>query len=193
MELVELPSKAGMDQEAAAAANTQKNGKEVGTQRPHGTQAQAAAEEEAQLEEARKGATSVRKKAAALGSKTYILRSILDPNLIELAMKTDADILAEEAMLDFSSGDFFGNDAGGEGGGRGGHGGGGRVRILDDDEEEEDWNDDDDDTEMQPKTYGSILSWTQTDQLANMGVLYVILSLILINGRVIDEGSFLSM
>jgi hypothetical protein len=110
--------------------------------------------------------------AAVIGSKTYILRSVLDARVIELANKTNADILEEEAMLDFGSGDFFGNENG--------------VRAnnaipLDDDE---DW---DNDVELHPRTYGSIFSWSQNDQLGCLGILYVILALILVNGKVVQE------
>ncbi|KAF7983597.1 hypothetical protein HWV62_20497 [Athelia sp. TMB] len=101
------------------------------------------------LEEASK-ATGVKKKAAAAGSKTYILRSVMDPFLIEYAALTDANILEEEA-----------------------------VDTPD--------SDDDDDDGLGLKTYGSIISWSQADQLGSIGVLYVILTLILVSGRVITE------
>jgi hypothetical protein len=45
----------------------------------------------------------------------------------------------------------------------------------------------DDDAELHPRTYGSILSWGQNDQLGALGVLYVILALILVNGKVMQE------
>lgn len=72
MELVELQSRAGLEQDTNLNA-TQDD-----------------------LNEARK-ATGIKKKAAATGSKTYILRSILDPLIIEHAALTDEDLLEAEA------------------------------------------------------------------------------------------------
>lgn len=89
--------------------------------------------------------------AAAAGSKTYILRSILDPLIIDYAALTDEQILEEEAA---------------------------------------DAPDDDDDDEL--RTYGSIISWSNADQLGSIGVLYVILALILVSGRVMTDSEFLS-
>ncbi|KAF9448427.1 MAGE-domain-containing protein [Macrolepiota fuliginosa MF-IS2] len=165
LQLQELPSKAGLDQEAAtAAASENKKEKKAGSR----TQA---TQEDDELEE--KGRTVVgKKKAAAIGSKTYILRSTLDSRLIERANKPDAEILEEEALLNFSSGDFFGGGGGGTGANNG---------VLDDDE---DW---DDSAEVHPRTHGSIISWTQNDQLGTLGILYVILALILVNGKVVQE------
>lgn len=163
LQLVELPSKSGLDQEAAEAAAEIKKAKKVGRSQ--------AANEEDELEEARKAAAG-RRKATTLGSKTYILRSVLDGKLIELANKPDPDILEEEAILDFGSGDFFGDGGGSQG----------NDGVLIDDEE--DW---DDNVELHPRTHGSILSWSQNDQLGALGILYVILALILVNGRVVQE------
>ncbi|KAH7925738.1 MAGE-domain-containing protein [Leucogyrophana mollusca] len=97
------------------------------------------------LQEAR-NATGVKKKAAAAGSKTYILRSVLDPVIIEHAALSDERLL-EEQMADDPEGD-------------------------------------DDDI---PRNYGSIISWSSTDQLGALGVLHVILALILVNGRTITD------
>lgn len=88
--------------------------------------------------------------AAATGSKTYILRSVLDPLLIELAAQTDENILEMEAA-DAPSTD------------------------------EEDEND------FGPRYYGSIISWSTADQLGPTGVLYIILALILVSGRVMSD------
>lgn len=90
--------------------------------------------------------------AAAAGSKTYILRSTLDPLIIELAALTDEHILEEEAV-----------DAP---------------------------SDDDDDDMFGPRSYGSIISWSTADQLGPIGVLYIILALILVSGRVMSDGEF---
>jgi hypothetical protein len=100
------------------------------------------------------------------------LRSTLDAKLIEVANKADAGIIEEEAMLNFATGDFFGGD---------GNSGTGAAMFSDDDGE---W---DDGAELHPRTYGSILSWGQNDQLGALGVLYVILALILVNGKVMQE------
>jgi len=100
------------------------------------------------LEEAR-NATGVKKKAAAAGSKTYILRSVLHPLIIEYAALTDEQILEEEAA-----------DAP---------------------------DDDDDDDVFGLRTYGSIISWSNADQLGSIGVLYVVLALILVSGRVMTD------
>lgn len=110
--------------------------------------------------------------ATAVGSKTYILRSTLDARLIEIANKTDASIVEEEALLNFATGDLFGGD---------GNSGAGAAIFLDDDDE---W---DDGAELHPRTYGSIFSWGQNDQLGALGILYVILALILVNGKVVQE------
>lgn len=83
--------------------------------------------------------------AAPTGTKTYILRSILDPALIELAAKQDEDIL-----------------------------------VLEQDE-----NGANDDTEDVSPSTGAIFSWQSSDQLGSIGLLYVILSLILVNGKAI--------
>ena len=104
--------------------------------------------------------------ANALGSKTYILRSTLDPILIERAAQTEADILEEEA------GDqavFY------------------PSLTLSDEED-----DSDEEAERIPKYYGSLISWTKTDQLGSLGILYVILAIILANGRVIADGEWQS-
>ncbi|KAI6024203.1 MAGE-domain-containing protein [Pisolithus marmoratus] len=84
---------------------------------------------------------------AAAGSRTYILRSVLDPVIIEQAAITD-ERLFEEQM----------NDA-------------------PDEEGEEDL----------PRLYGSVISWSTCDQLASLGILYVVLALILVNGRTISD------
>ncbi|KAG7442695.1 MAGE-domain-containing protein [Guyanagaster necrorhizus] len=99
------------------------------------------------LDEVRKTA-GVKKKAAAAGSKSYILRSILDPAIIENAAQVNEKILEEEAL-------------------------------------EEDDNDDND--ERRTRTYGSLISWSHTDQLGSLGILYIVLALILVSGRVLSD------
>jgi len=101
-----------------------------------------------------------------------MLRSALDAKLIELANNPDAEIFEEEGAFDSSSGEFFGD------------GGANNGNLIDG---KGDW---DDNVEHHPRIYGSILSWTQNDQLGALGVLYVILALILVNGRVVQERMF---
>ncbi|KAJ7113007.1 MAGE family-domain-containing protein [Mycena epipterygia] len=131
MELVELRSRAELDKDTAAPGK------------------------EDDLEEARK-ATGVKKKAAAAGSKTYILRSTLDARLIEEAALTREEILEGEAA-DAAS------------------------------------DDDDDDDFGGSTTYGSILSWSTADQVGPVGILYVILALILVSGRVMGDHDLRAM
>jgi hypothetical protein len=146
MELVELQTRAGLEQDANLNA-TQDD-----------------------LNEARK-ATGIKKRgtfvrtnplslspltpptiAVAAGSKTYILRSVLDPLIIEHAALTDEHLLEIEAA-----------DA--------------------PDEEEAD----SDDEGFGSRYYGSVISWSKADQLGSLGIQYVILALIMVNGRVISD------
>ncbi|KAJ7102475.1 MAGE-domain-containing protein [Mycena belliarum] len=127
MEMVELRSRAELDKDTA----------------PPGTN------KEGDLEEARK-ATGVKKKAAAAGSKTYILRSTLNEAIIKEAAITHEAILEAEAA-DAPSDDEDDDDFGGS------------------------------------AAYGSIISWSAADQLGSLGVLYVILALILVSGRVVGD------
>ncbi|KAF8621396.1 hypothetical protein AX15_007849 [Amanita polypyramis BW_CC] len=123
MELVELPTRANVNQDADDADD------EVRT------------------------ATGMRKKATTSGSKTYILRSKLDPQLIAIAAQEDEQILEEEgkgAPSDDEDDDFS------EGG-------------------------------YAPRFYGSIISWSKGEQPGPIGVLYVVLALILVNGRIISD------
>ncbi|CAA7264566.1 unnamed protein product [Cyclocybe aegerita] len=131
MELVELPTRAGLE----------KDGNEEGADEPR-------------LE------TGLKKKANALGSKSYIIRSCLDPALIELAAQTDEDVLAEEAG---DQGTLY-------------------PSALSDDE-----GDGGDDEDGPPKFYGSLIAWSRADQLGSTGILYVILALLLANGRVMSD------
>ncbi|KAJ7751006.1 MAGE family-domain-containing protein [Mycena maculata] len=126
MELVELRSRAELDKETAPPNTNQDD-----------------------LEEARK-ATGVKKKSAAAGSKTYILRSTLPARVIEQAALTREDILEEEAA-DAPS------------------------------------DDDDDDEVGGSAPSGSIISWCSADHVGPLGVLYVILALILVSGRVMGD------
>ncbi|KAG6812817.1 hypothetical protein H0H92_000275 [Tricholoma furcatifolium] len=113
-------------------------------------QTRAGLEADGATQEEDRNATGVKKKATVVGSKTYILRSVLDPLIIEHAALTDEKILEQEAA-DAPS------------------------------------DDDDDDESYTPKYYGSLVSWTSNDQLGALGILYTILALILVSGRVITE------
>ncbi|KAF8183694.1 MAGE family-domain-containing protein [Pholiota molesta] len=132
MELVELPSRAGLDKD--------------GDDEPNETQI----------------ATTIKKKANALGSKTYILRSTLDPVLIDRAAQTEGDILEEEAgdQATLFPSQVYSGDEGDES---------------------------DDDAERPPKYYGSLISWSKADQIGSVGILYVILALVLVSGRAISD------
>ncbi|KAF8063435.1 MAGE family-domain-containing protein [Lyophyllum atratum] len=124
MEFAELQTRAGLDGDAAHPDD--------------------------ELRQAR-GATGMKKKAAAVGSKTYILRSVLDPVIIEHAALMDEKILEEES-----------------------------ADVPSDDEDE-------DDEEYAPRFYGSIISWSSADQLGAVGILYTLLALILVSGRVMSD------
>ncbi|EPQ53113.1 MAGE-domain-containing protein [Gloeophyllum trabeum ATCC 11539] len=134
MELVELRSRAGLDQEENAEADGEertglkKKGASLWTPSPTVVLTSCIT-------------------AAAAGSKTYILRSVLDSNLIELAAITDAAIIEEEI-----------------------------VDIPDNDDDEETY-----------RTYGSIISWSSADQLQAIGILYVVLALILVHGKSLND------
>ncbi|PSR84217.1 hypothetical protein PHLCEN_2v5505 [Hermanssonia centrifuga] len=90
----------------------------------------------------------IKKKTASTHTKTFILRSVLHPSLIEIAASPDDDIL--------------------------------RV-------EQADHTEDDDDDEGSPRCTGALLAWQNSDQLGSVGVLYVILALILVNGKTMSD------
>ncbi|EKM51401.1 uncharacterized protein PHACADRAFT_152114 [Phanerochaete carnosa HHB-10118-sp] len=96
----------------------------------------------------KKDVTGLKKKAAPTGTKTYILRSTLDPRLIKIAASADPDILRIE-----------------------------QADLAIDEEHARD----EDDVVSQPT--GAILAWENADTLGTVGLLYVILSLILVHGR----------
>lgn len=88
---------------------------------------------------------------------------------MEYAAQTDVDILEEEAgdqSVLFPS-------------------------LFNSDGEGDDEDDEDDDAERVPKYYGSLISWTKGDQLGAIGVLYVILALVLVNGRIMTDSGWL--
>lgn len=85
---------------------------------------------------------------ATSGSKSYILRSTLDPIILDYAALTDQEVYEQEI---------------------------------------EDLPEGADDAAL--VTYGSIISWSDSDQLGSLGILYVILALILVSGRVIADST----
>lgn len=87
-----------------------------------------------------------------------MLRSCLHPLIIERAALTDEQILEQELA----------------------------DTPFDDSDDEDDNGADDD--ERRPRPYGSLISWSTTDQLGPLGILYVILALILVSGRVMTDG-----
>ncbi|CAK5272258.1 unnamed protein product [Mycena citricolor] len=85
--------------------------------------------------------------AAATGTKTFIVRSVLNQRLLDQASIVHEDILEEEA-----------------------------VDGPSDDEEDDSGS-----------RSGTIISWAQADQVGPLGILYTILSLVLVNGRVVGD------
>lgn len=155
MELTELPSRAGLEKdgddepnEAQVATGAKKRGKR-----------QLFGEELSIL-------TNVPELATALGSKTYIVRSTLDPILIEHAAQTEEEILEEENAD--------------------------QAILLPSQSQSDDEGDaSDDDGERPAKYYGSLISWSKADQIGSLGILYVILSLVLASGRVMSDGELI--
>jgi hypothetical protein len=86
--------------------------------------------------------------AISQGSKTYILRSTLNPALIERAAQTNKRIFEVEAA---NAPDKV------------------------------------DDAKPGVRTYGSLIAWNSSDQLAALGSLHMILVLILVSGKVISD------
>ena len=91
--------------------------------------------------------------AASTGTKSYILRSLLDPSLIQKATAPDPDIRELE-----------------------------QAEFPDENEEFAE-----DDNPVGTRSTGSIFAWHSSDQLASVGILYVILALILVEGRSISD------
>ncbi|KAJ7360993.1 hypothetical protein DFH08DRAFT_362829 [Mycena albidolilacea] len=91
--------------------------------------------------------------AAAAGSKSYILRSVLNERIIEEAALTREEIMEEEAA------DAQSDDDGG----------------------------DDDEIGSGATAYGSIISWSSADHVGALGVLYVVLALTLVSGRIMGD------
>ncbi|KAI0820903.1 MAGE family-domain-containing protein [Trametes gibbosa] len=95
----------------------------------------------------------VKKKATSTGTKNYILRSQLDPAIIEKALSPDAEIRELEQSEHPDANEEFAED----------------------------------DNPIGTRSTGSIFAWHNADQLPSVGILYVILALILVEGRVIND------
>ncbi|KAI0357198.1 MAGE-domain-containing protein [Trametes cingulata] len=95
----------------------------------------------------------LKKKAASTGTKNYILRSTLDPALIQKASAPDAEIRELEQSERPDENEEFAED----------------------------------DNPVGTRSTGSIFAWHSGDQLASVGILYVILALILVEGRSIAD------
>lgn len=117
----------------------------------------------------------------ASGSKSYIVRSCLHPSLIEISAQTDNRLLAQE-LADIREG---GDDDDGD-----------NIEL---DAGKTEFNSltpftnsllDDDDEERKPTAYGSIISWSHTDQVGSLGILCVVLALILVNNRVLSDSKY---
>ncbi|KAH8105337.1 MAGE-domain-containing protein [Cristinia sonorae] len=102
-----------------------------------------------------KEAMNIKKKAAVAGTKTFILRSVLDPGLIQAAVARDDELLQVEQA---------------------------EKLVASDDEVEYD-------NTLGTYSTGSIFAWHSSDQLGSIGILYVILALILVNGRSLSDNT----
>ncbi|KIK65144.1 hypothetical protein GYMLUDRAFT_160335 [Collybiopsis luxurians FD-317 M1] len=155
MELVELQSRAVMDKAAAAAADPS-----------------IADEEEDEEPAATQGK---KKKAPPTGSKTYILRSILDPNIISFASLPDEEIL--NAELDDAPADDDNDDEGTPA----------PTRTQGRRRSESSSN-----SFASSNCSGTILSFSSStlpglENPGALGILYVVLSLILVSGRLMGD------
>ena len=158
MELVELPSRTELEQENDPATHTQ-------TQTQDGPLATGIKKRGLFVSTILKqGADFFYFHTATTGSKTYMVRSCLDPLIIEHAAQTLPKILEEEGG---DQGTLF-------------------PSTLELDEEEEG----EEDGDRPPKFYGSLISWSRADQLGSIGILYVILALVLANNRVMSDGKY---
>ncbi|KAI0764243.1 MAGE family-domain-containing protein [Trametes elegans] len=101
----------------------------------------------------------LKKKVTSTGMKQYILRSTLDPLLIEKACSPDAEIRELEQAENLDANEEFAQD----------------------------------DNPVGTRSTGSIFAWHHADQLASVGILYTILALILVEGRVINDNDLRSI
>ncbi|KAI0089714.1 MAGE family-domain-containing protein [Irpex rosettiformis] len=108
-------------------------------------------------------ALGMKKKAAPSGTKTWILRSVLDDRLISLAVSPDNDIktVEQEHRMQLAEADLVGING--------------------------DETDDEDAAAVRSTNTGAILAWQGADQLSAVGVLYVVLALVLVHGRSISD------
>lgn len=98
------------------------------------------------------------KRAGGGGTKAYILRSLLDPALIALANAPDRELRRlETAHAEPAHADF--------------------AELYDGDDEDD----------SAALSTGAILAWDRSDEVASIGVLYLVLAFILVEGRVIRD------
>jgi len=141
MELVELQSRAELDKEDTSKDNAD------GGDRRKATGVKKKGQHNPPISH-RPISNECNGTVAATGSKSYILRSILDSVILDYAALTDQEIYEQE-IEDLPEG---ADD----------------VALV---------------------TYGSIISWSDSDQLGSLGILYVVLALILVSGRVIADST----
>jgi len=99
------------------------------------------------------------KRAPAGGAKTYILRSVLDPAIIAQANAPDRELRRLEST---------------------------RATITNEDLADlYDVEDEDDDASV--RVTGSVLAWERSDEVASIGMLYIVLSLILVDSRIVRD------
>ncbi|KAH9917722.1 MAGE family-domain-containing protein [Fomitopsis serialis] len=99
------------------------------------------------------------KRAPAGGAKTYILRSVLDPAIIAQANAPDRELRRlESTRANITNEDF--------------------AALYD-------VEDEDDDASV--RVTGSVLGWERSDEVASIGVLYIVLSLILVDSRIVRD------
>lgn len=102
--------------------------------------------------------TAAGKRAPGGGAKAYIIRSLLDPALIALANAPDRELCRLEAARAEPAHEDF-------------------AALYGGDEDEDD----------STRSTGAILAWDRSDEVASVGVLYLILAFILVEGRVIRD------
>ena len=91
-----------------------------------------------------------------MGTKTFILRSVLEPSLIQAAVTRDRELLEVERT---------------------------EKLVASDDEVEYE-------NTVGTHSTGSIFAWHNSDQLGSIGILYIVLALILVNGRSLSDSVY---
>ncbi|TEB26424.1 hypothetical protein FA13DRAFT_1737355, partial [Coprinellus micaceus] len=161
MELVELPTRAGLDQESATGSQ--------GGAGPSGTQAQP----DDDLSQARK-ATGMKKKCTCVVVAALYEKGTRRAYCIRIHSSYEASVLHAD-LLEEESGDIPGGPSSSS---IIGHRHQGQTPTTDADS-----LDDSDDADRPPRSYGTILSWSHTDHPGPSGCCYTLLALILVHGR----------